>query len=505
MPCIAPLNPSIIAIILTCGVAQYESSAALSMHLILDLDVQPHYMVLFWLIAGLPAWFTPIYGILTDSISVGGLRRKPVLVLTSVCLGAVWVATSLVESSAAVLGLASTAAFLSSLQSVALNALIVEQTPTGCDGEMQSRSMIVRSVSSLVGSLTNIALLAYVSLSAVIALSGLWYFAAALASLMAREDVADVVIATESSSSSVGDALLSDSDSTTSSAGEDIVRLERGPRNSSSRTTTPRPTEAYDTFCDVAVVNPDGCSHNRCFGGTSTACGIKTVKPIALRHSFMSWVRMVQRLIRNPGVLGSVVFVFIYAATPDPSMVYSSYVATHFSYKPAMLSVFNACGLVGGVAGSYAYSRRMVHWSMRLCFAVGTLCYALSCLSNLLLVLGVVQSVLHMPPYVFIPLDQFATTFFSRLSYIPVPHLASQSCPVGMEAAIFELFTCMSFAGGTLSATILAALSSQLGLTNTQWDALWLLIVVCACLRLLSGAFVLLVPRRVERPTLNVD
>eukprot|EP00760_Papus_ankaliazontas_P020038 PhM_4_TR18094/c6_g2_i3/m.49183 len=463
MPCIAPLNPSIIAIILTCGVAQYESSAALSMHLILDLDVQPHYMVLFWLIAGLPAWFTPIYGILTDSISVGGLRRKPVLVLTSVCLGAVWVATSLVESSAAVLGLASTAAFLSSLQSVALNALIVEQTPTGCDGEMQSRSMIVRSVSSLVGSLTNIALLAYVSLSAVIALSGLWYFAAALASLMAREDVADVVIA---------------------EVAEDGTSVQRA-------ATAPDP---------ATTTSDDGTPLLSAPGNAEAK-----LKPITLRHSFMSWVRMVQRLIRNPGVLGSVVFVFIYAATPDPSMVYSSYVATHFSYKPAMLSVFNACGLVGGVAGSYAYSRRMVHWSMRLCFAVGTLCYALSCLSNLLLVLGVVQSVLHMPPYVFIPLDQFATTFFSRLSYIPVPHLASQSCPVGMEAAIFELFTCMSFAGGTLSATILAALSSQLGLTNTQWDALWLLIVVCACLRLLSGAFVLLVPRRVERPTLNVD
>eukprot|EP00759_Apiculatamorpha_spiralis_P042805 PhF_6_TR40630/c1_g1_i2/m.60976 len=222
------------------------------------------------------------------------------------------------------------------------------------------------------------------------------------------------------------------------------------------------------------------------------------------KHSLGIWMKTLRSLVQNPNMMRSIFFVFMYTISPDISVLYFSYISTNFMFSIPLVSTFSAIGLFGGVVGSCIYYKWCIHWKLRSLFTLGTSCYLLAGVSNLLLVSGTTQKI-GIPNEVFIPVDQFFTTLFARLSYAPVLQLASETCPAGMEAFVFELFSCVSFAGGTIGGIVVSKVSKSLGVTNTEWGNFWILIVMAGACRLVSLLFVLILPKKVVRSSVAVE
>jgi len=414
---------------------QYLGNSVLSLFMILTLDIQPHVMVVYWMVLGIPGWFNPVYGALSDYLSCYGRRRTPVIVFVTAINFVTWGALVFARDKWVVMCLGFLASFVSMIAGVAINGLIVESTGPQSDGSVQSLAMTLRCSASLGGGIIQVGLLAVANMSSVMGGAAVLYLGAFIAALLLHEE-----------------------------------RSYGGPR-------------------EGLIASSD--EHQ----------GGGMLKP---RYSMKLWLKSMWALLKNPQVIRSILFVFVYTAAPDSSVLYSSFTATKFSFEPWVLSIFNIAGLLGGVAGSSLYHRCLTHWKIRSVFCLGTLLYIGAYASNLLLVAGATTAA-GIPPYLFIPFDSFIAVMFSTVSFIPVVQLASESCPEGIEAMVFELFTCSSFVGSTVSASVMASLSHGLGVTNKDWNSFWIVIIICSVCRLVSLVFVFVLPRQIERTVIGLQ
>src|SRR3989338_4658880 len=87
--------------------------------------------------------------------------------------------------------------------------------------------------------------------------------------------------------------------------------------------------------------------------------------------------------------------------------------------------------------------------------------------------------------------DTFVVGFLNRLSFMPILHVASVRCPKGFEAVVFELFSLAAIGGSTVANLIAIRIADSLELSRTNWDKLWILMVIASSSRILP---ILVVP-----------
>jgi hypothetical protein len=195
------------------------------------------------------------------------------------------------------------------------------------------------------------------------------------------------------------------------------------------------------------------------------------------------------------GLLLVLVFVLVYTGVPDAGSVYFAYVGTQFMFPSWLLSLNMCLGTLGGTLSCYLFmhfqgkqqqqkeanpTRKVRAITPFTIFAFGSVCAAVGYVTNFMVATGFVVDTLHIPANVFIPFDNFMTSFFSRLAFLPILAVAAERCPVGYEAAFFEVFSALSIAGGTLSALLTTHIAERLSITSDNYSNVWILLLVCA-------------------------
>jgi hypothetical protein len=190
-------------------------------------------------------------------------------------------------------------------------------------------------------------------------------------------------------------------------------------------------------------------------------------------------------------LLAVLAFVAVYSGMPDGSTAYGEYVATQYSFHPAFLAMIQGLGLVAGVASGAAYGRWFSQWQPAGVFMFGCLAAAGAYATNIALATGFAVHTLGIPAKVYVPIDTVFQAFFSRLSFMPVVHVAAQFCPEGFEGTMFEFFSTAAMGGASLGGIITAALTHHLGIKYGEWSALPTLLYVCVAAKLLPILVVL--------------
>ena len=74
--------------------------------------------------------------------------------------------------------------------------------------------------------------------------------------------------------------------------------------------------------------------------------------------------------------------------------------------------------------------------------------------------------------------DSLILTVMGQIAYMPVLVLAARLCPPGVEATLFALLMSVTNLAGLLSYEFGAVLMHWLGITETNFSQLWLLVVI---------------------------
>lgn len=151
-------------------------------------------------------------------------------------------------------------------------------------------------------------------------------------------------------------------------------------------------------------------------------------------------------------------------------------------------------GSVGSILGALLYQYVLKDHPFRDLLFWTQLLYGLSGMLDLMLVLRL-NLRFGVPDYFFVVIDESVSQMTGRLKWMPLLVLSSKLCPPGIEGTFFALLMSIDNVG-LLSATWGGGfLLHVLKLTRTQFDNLWLAILIRNLLRLTPLCLLFLVPR----------
>ncbi|KAG6389571.1 hypothetical protein SASPL_151042 [Salvia splendens] len=164
------------------------------------------------------------------------------------------------------------------------------------------------------------------------------------------------------------------------------------------------------------------------------------------------------------------------------------------SFSKEIIGYIMAIGSVGSLLGAILYQYGLKDYPFRdLLFWV----QILSCLSGMLdLVLVLRWNLkLSVPDFVFVVVDASVSQMIGRLKWMPLLVLSSKLCPPGIEGTFFALLMSIDNAGLLTSSWLGGILLHVLNVTRTEFDNMWLAILIRNMLRIAPLFLLFLVPR----------
>ncbi|XP_021297075.1 probable folate-biopterin transporter 3 [Herrania umbratica] len=164
------------------------------------------------------------------------------------------------------------------------------------------------------------------------------------------------------------------------------------------------------------------------------------------------------------------------------------------SFSQEVVGSIFSVGAVGSLFGVLLYQNFLKNHPFRDVLFWAQLLYGMSGLLDLVLVLRI-NLKLGMPDYVFVVIDEAVSRLIGRIKWMPFLVLSSKLCPAGIEGTFFALIMSIDHIGLLSSAWSGGLVLHILNVTRTQFDNLWIAILIRSLLRLIPIGFLFLVPR----------
>ncbi|KAJ9693447.1 hypothetical protein PVL29_012289 [Vitis rotundifolia] len=161
--------------------------------------------------------------------------------------------------------------------------------------------------------------------------------------------------------------------------------------------------------------------------------------------------------------------------------------------KEVVGSIFSI-GAVGSLLGVLLYQNVLKNHPFRDILFWTQLLYGLSGMLDLILVLRI-NLKLGISDYFFAVIDEAATHMIGRVKWMPLLVLSSKLCPPGIEGTFFALLMSIDNVGMLSSSWAGGLLLHVLEVTRTQFDNLWLSILIRSMFRIIPLGLLFLVPR----------
>ena len=184
-------------------------------------------------------------------------------------------------------------------------------------------------------------------------------------------------------------------------------------------------------------------------------------------------------------------FLFLISVTPGYGTVFSYYLEEELKFTAYDFTVMSVTGYMASIAGTTIYKRYLTNVSMRPLF-VGTLILAW-CLkwSHMILIkkidLGVSNTLIATA-------DSIVLTLVGRCILLPMVVLGAKVCPEGVEGSLYATLMSITNFGNVVDSEWGAALAGAVGVERGHFEKLWMLVVLCQCIDVLSLCAVPLIP-----------
>ncbi|MEL6471118.1 MAG: folate/biopterin family MFS transporter [Cyanobacteria bacterium J06623_4] len=179
-----------------------------------------------------------------------------------------------------------------------------------------------------------------------------------------------------------------------------------------------------------------------------------------------------QRVIWMPAL-----FLFLWQATPTADSAFFFFSTNDLGFTPEFLGRIRLVTSLASLVGIWIFQRFLKEVSFRKIFGWSTVASAVLGMTTLLLVTHANRT-LGIDDRWFSLGDSLVLTVAGQIAFMPVLVLSARLCPPGVEATLFALLMSVVNLSGLLSHELGALLTHQLGVTETDFTRLWLLVLI---------------------------
>jgi folate/biopterin transporter len=186
-------------------------------------------------------------------------------------------------------------------------------------------------------------------------------------------------------------------------------------------------------------------------------------------------------------------FLFILLAMPSADSAFFFFTTNELHFQPEFLGRVRLVTSIASLVGIWIFQRFLKSVPFRVIFGWSAIISTVLGMTMLLLVTHTNRA-LGIDDHWFSIGDNLILTVMGQIAYMPVLVLAARLCPPGVEATFFALLMSIVNLGGLVSHELGAVLMYQLGITETNFDAMWLLVVIANLSNLLPLPFLRWLP-----------
>lgn len=427
------------------------SQLAVSFFLKDDLGLSPTEVASMIGITMLPWTVKPVYGLISDAFPVFGYRRRPYLLLSSALGIFAWLSMALwVSTPFWAIAMIAVSSLSVAFSDAITDALIVQRArlePEGDAGSLQSFSWMLSSVGAIVS--------AY--------LSG--YFLEHFGARFVFEVTAVLPFLVGIAAFAIADPPMPDI--LTADIAADDITAEADPLSTSSE--------------------PKAVSRN------SQRWTLLKFNLVQLRQAFT-----------NKAIWMPATFLFVWQATPSADTAFFYFTTNELNFNPEFLGTIRFFVSWAGLLGVWLFQRFFKGVPARKIFLWTTIISTLLGLTSLLIVTHANRS-LGIDDRWFSLGDSLILTVAGKIAYMPILVLAARLCPEGIEATLFAVLMSVLNISALCSLQLGAGLTHLLGVTESNFDNLWLLVLIANLSRLLPLPFLSWLPNEKDEQDKKPD
>ncbi|MEH2409055.1 folate/biopterin family MFS transporter [Nostoc sp.] len=191
-------------------------------------------------------------------------------------------------------------------------------------------------------------------------------------------------------------------------------------------------------------------------------------------------------------------FIFIWQATPNADSAFFYFSTNELHFQPEFLGRVHLVTSFASLAGVWIFQRFLKSIPFRVIFAWSTVLSSVLGMTMLLLVTHT-NRLLGIDDHWFSLGDSLILSVMGKIAFMQVMVLAARLCPSGVEATLFALLMSIFNSAGTVSHAFGALITYWLGITATNFDSLWLLVLITNLSTLLPLPFINWLPAAEEQ------
>ena len=188
-------------------------------------------------------------------------------------------------------------------------------------------------------------------------------------------------------------------------------------------------------------------------------------------------IKQVWKAIKQKSIFWPTAFVFLWQATPNGDSAFFYFATNELGFEPEFLGRVRLVTSVAALLGVFIYQkflknvsfRNILGWSVVISSALG--------MTTLLLVTHT-NRLLGIDDHWFSLGDSLILTVAGQIAFLPILVLSARLCPKGIEATLFALLMSIVNLANLLSHALGSLLTHWLGVTETNFNNLWLLITI---------------------------
>lgn len=207
-----------------------------------------------------------------------------------------------------------------------------------------------------------------------------------------------------------------------------------------------------------------------------------TGKPIDLQNSAMDGVKTqindLWKALKQPAVWKPALFLFLWQSTPTSDGAFLYFMTNDLGFGPEFLGRVRLVTAGASLLGVWGYQKYLRSVSIKNILFWTTIASTPLGLIQLLLITHANRS-LGIPDGAFVFGDDVVLAILGEFAFLPTLVLAAKICPPGTEAVLFATLMSIFNGASTFGTEIGALLTKYLNVTESNFDNMGLLTIIC--------------------------
>jgi folate/biopterin transporter len=215
----------------------------------------------------------------------------------------------------------------------------------------------------------------------------------------------------------------------------------------------------------------------------------KSDETVGIKHQ----IKQLWKAISQKSILLPTAFIFLWQATPSADSAFFFFTTNELGFEPEFLGRVRLVTSLASLLGVWLFQRFLKSVSFRAILGWSIVISTILGMTSLLLVTHTNRD-LGIDDRWFSLGDSLVLSVMGQIAFLPVLVLSARLCPPGVEASLFALLMSILNLSNLLSQELGALLTHWLGVTETNFDKLWLLVLITNISTLLPLPFVKWLP-----------